>query len=117
MTPAPAPPPGAPPAWPCLQGLAGDACRLALTVVPNARRTGADGLHDGCLRVRLASPPVDGRANAQLLAWLADELHLPRRAVTLHRGDSARRKWVDIDAPAATVAAWLARQVPQEPAP
>jgi uncharacterized protein len=110
-----APPPlaGAEHAWPCLQSLpGGGACRLALAVVPNARRTGADGLHDGCLRVRLASPPVDGRANAQLLTWLADELHLPRRAVNLHRGDSARRKWVDIEAPAAHIAGWLATQVP-----
>ncbi len=112
MKPAPALQPGAVPTWPCLQELAGGACRLALTVVPNARRTGADGLHDGCLRVRLAAPPVDGRANAQLLAWLAAELHLPRRGITLQRGDSARRKWVDIEAPAAAVAAWLATRVP-----
>lgn len=106
----PAPAPGATAGWPCLQPRADGGCRLALAVMPGARRTGADGLHDGCLRVRLAAPPVDGRANAQLLAWLAEELRLPRRAVTLQRGDSARRKWVDIDAPAASVAAWLAAQ-------
>ncbi|HRD97903.1 MAG TPA: DUF167 family protein, partial [Rubrivivax sp.] len=35
-------------------------------MVPQARRTAADGLHDGALRVRLAAPPVDGKANAQL---------------------------------------------------
>ena len=87
----------------------GSGCRLLVSVVPNARRTGADGLHDGCLRVRLAAPPVEGKANARLLAWLADELQCPKRAVRLLRGDSARRKQIEIDAPPEAVAAWLTR--------
>ena len=82
---------------------------LRVAVVPNARRTGADGLHDGALRVRLAAQPVEGQANARLLAWLADELGCAKRAVRLQRGDTSRRKVVEIDLPAATVAAWLAR--------
>ncbi len=97
-------------AWPCLSaGSAGDGSLLRVAVVPNARRTGADGLHDGALRVRLAAPPVEGKANARLLAWLADELGCARRAVRLQRGDTARRKAVEIDLPAAAVAAgWRA---------
>ncbi|MBX3604355.1 MAG: DUF167 domain-containing protein [Piscinibacter sp.] len=71
-----------------------------------------DGLHDGALRVRLAAPPVDGRANDALLRWLAGELGLPRRALALVRGAGARRKAVEIEAPVAQVAAWLARQMP-----
>jgi hypothetical protein len=94
-------------AWPCLAARAAG-CVLQLSVAPNARRTGADGLHDGALRVRLAAPPVDGKANERLLAWLADELGLPKRAVRLLRGDSARRKTVEIDAPAQAVQRWLA---------
>lgn len=84
---------------------------LDVSVSPNARRTAADGLHDGALRVRLAAPPVDGKANAQLLGWLADELGCPKRAVTLLRGDSSRRKQVQVDLPATAVAAWLAKRV------
>jgi hypothetical protein len=95
-------------AWPCLSAR-GEGALLRVAVVPNARRTGADGLHDGALRVRLAAPPVEGRANARLLAWLADELGCARRAVRLQRGDHARRKAVEVDLPAAAVAAWLAR--------
>ncbi len=83
-------------------------------MVPRARRTGADGLHDGCLRVRLAAPPVDGQANEQLLAWLAGELRLPRRALRLLRGEASRRKQVVIAAPLADVERWLA-QVLQAP--
>lgn len=94
--------------WPCLSPR-GDGVRLAVSVMPNARRTQADGLHDGSLRVRLAAPPVDGKANEALVAWLADQLALPRRAVTLVRGQGARRKWLDLDADPARVVAWLER--------
>ena len=62
-------------------------------------------------RVRLAAQPVEGQANARLLAWLAAELGCARRAVRLQRGDAARRKAVEIDLPAAAVAEWLARVV------
>ena len=81
---------------------------LAVAVVPNAKRTAVDGWREGALRIRLAAPPVDGKANAQLTAWLADELGLARRAVRLARGATARRKQVEIDAPAERVRAWLA---------
>lgn len=94
------------PRWPCLS-IGASSVRLAISVVPNARRTGADGLHDGALRVRLAAPPVDGKANELLLAWLATELGLPRRAIRLVRGDSARRKTIEIDAAPEHVARWL----------
>ncbi|MDP1646626.1 MAG: DUF167 domain-containing protein [Rubrivivax sp.] len=95
-------------AWACLSEHAGGSL-LRVAVVPNARRTGADGLHDGALRVRLAAQPVEGQANARLLAWLADELGCARRAVRLQRGDTSRRKTVEIDLPAAAVATWLER--------
>jgi uncharacterized protein len=88
--------------------------RLDVSVVPNAKRTGADGRHDGALRVRLAAPPVDGKANEVLIAWLAGELGVPRRAVTLLRGQSSRRKQLAIDVSVEQLAAWLARVAPLE---
>jgi uncharacterized protein (TIGR00251 family) len=96
--------------WPCLT-LHGEVPWLAVSVQPNAKRTAADGLHDGALRVRLGAPPVDGKANQLLIDWLADELGVPKRAVQLVRGDTSRRKWLAIDAPAERVAAWLATRV------
>lgn len=98
------------PGWPCLTAAPGG-CRLDLSVSPNAKRTAADGLHDGALRVRLAAPPVDGKANAALLAWLADELGCARREVSLLRGEASRRKQLAIGLPEARVAAWLAKVV------
>lgn len=99
-------PGGSDAAWPCLSAH-GDGSLLRVVVTPNAPRTAADGLHDGCLRVRLAAPPVDGKANDALQAWLAAQLGLPRRAVQLLRGDTARRKQWQLEAPSAVVAAWL----------
>jgi uncharacterized protein len=95
-------------AWPCLAAR-GESVLLAVAVVPNAKRTAADGLHDGALRVRLAAAPVDGKANDALVEWVAGELRLPRRAVRLLRGASSRRKQLEVDLDAAAVAAWLAR--------
>jgi len=93
--------------WACLS-MHGATPWLAVSVQPNAKRTAADGLHDATLRVRLCAPPVDGKANQLLIGWLAGELGLPRRAITLVRGETSRRKWLAIDAPLARVEAWLA---------
>lgn len=96
------------PDWPCL-GPRGEGSLLQVAVSPNARRTGADGLHDGALRVRLVAPPVDGKANDLLVDWLARELGLPRRAVRVARGATSRRKAIEVDAAPAVLALWLNR--------
>jgi hypothetical protein len=78
-------------------------------VVPNAKRTEVVGLHGGDLRVRLSAPPVDGKANEMLAAWVAEQLSLPKRDVRLLRGTTSRQKQLEIDAPLAQVALWLDR--------
>ncbi|HWA87669.1 MAG TPA: DUF167 domain-containing protein [Opitutus sp.] len=72
-------------------------CTLAVKVIPNAPRTEIAGWLGDALKIKLHAPPVDGRANAALCAFLADRLQLPRRAVTLLRGDTSRRKLLRID--------------------
>ena len=84
---------------------------LLVSVMPNAKRTATGGLHDGALRVRLAAPPIEGRANEALVAWLAKSLGIPKRAVELLRGGSSRRKQLAIDVDLETAAAWLAAQL------
>lgn len=91
---------------PCLKAVDA-ACELQVQVVPNASRTAVAGLHDGALRVRLMAPPIDGRANTALLAWVAAALGLPRRSVQLLSGESGRRKRLALDCAPARVAAWL----------
>lgn len=93
-----------------------DGCELLLQVVPNAGHTALAGLHGDALRVRLAAPPVEGRANAVLIQWLAKSLGLARRDVSLLGGDLSRRKRMQIDCPPERVASWLREQgVPDDP--
>jgi uncharacterized protein (TIGR00251 family) len=99
---------------PCL-GARGSGVLLLVSVMPNAKRTEADGLHDGALRVRLAAPPIEGRANEALVAWLAKSLGVPKRSVELLRGESSRRKQVAIDVPLEVARAWLERALAGAP--
>jgi uncharacterized protein (TIGR00251 family) len=100
-------------AWPCLRAVEAGVV-LDLSVVPGAKRTEPVGLHDGALRVRLAAPPVDGKANEALIAWLAAELGLPRRSVELLRGASSRRKQLRLACTLAHAQAWLTLRCPRE---
>ncbi|HEU4784886.1 MAG TPA: DUF167 family protein [Ktedonobacterales bacterium] len=79
-------------------GIREDEARLtvAVRVTPRARRN-ALTLEGETLRAWLTAPPVDGAANAALLALLAERLGLPKRAVTLLRGESSREKLVAIE--------------------
>lgn len=72
---------------------------LAVHAVPGARATAWAGRHGQAWRIRLAAPPSDGRANAALLAFIAAELDLPKSAVRLRQGASARQKLLEIDCP------------------
>ena len=75
-------------------------------VIPNASRTQSDGEHDGALRVRLHAPPVDGKANLALIAWLADTLEIAKRDVELVRGQTSKRKQLRVSAAASLKAKW-----------
>jgi uncharacterized protein (TIGR00251 family) len=86
----------------------GNGVLLQLSVMPNAKRTEVDGLHDGALRLRLAAPPIDGRANEALVAWLAKSLGVPKRHVEVLRGESSRRKQVAIAVTHDVAVQWLA---------
>jgi uncharacterized protein (TIGR00251 family) len=78
-----------------------NAALLDVRVVPRAGKSGVAGLRDGALLVRLAAAPVDGAANAELIAVLADALHLPKRSIEIVSGDRSRSKRVRIDGMAA----------------
>ncbi len=64
--------------------------------MPCARRN-ALKFEGETLRAWLTAPPVDGAANAALVALLAERLGIPKRAVTLLRGETAREKVVAIE--------------------
>jgi uncharacterized protein len=65
---------------------------LAVRVQPRASRTELAGILGAELKVKVTAPPVDSAANDALVAFLADTLDLPKRAVTLIRGQTSRHK-------------------------
>jgi uncharacterized protein len=71
--------------------------RLTVRVQPRAARSEVVGAYGDALRVRLNAPPVDGAANAALVELLAGCFGVPRSAVRVVRGHSARTKLVDVD--------------------
>ncbi len=78
----------------------GDRLRLALRVQPRAPEDAFGPPYGDELRVRLKAPPVDGKANARLIAFLADAFSVPRRSVSIQRVARGRSKVVLIESPA-----------------
>lgn len=70
---------------------------LTLHIQPGAKKTEVAGEHGDALKIRLAAPPVDGKANAALLAFIAERLGVSRSAVTLKSGQTSRRKVVEVE--------------------
>ena len=74
----------------------GKGVTLRLHIQPGAKKTEVVGLHGEALKIRLAAPPVDGKANACLIAFLADRLGVARAAISLLSGESSRAKRVHV---------------------
>jgi uncharacterized protein (TIGR00251 family) len=74
-----------------------ESCTLAIKAIPNAPRSEVIGWLGDALKVKVHAPPVEGRANEVLCEFLAESLGLPRRAVTVLRGDTSRQKIIRID--------------------
>ncbi|MCK6395081.1 DUF167 family protein [Zoogloea sp.] len=81
-------------AW--LSRAADGSVMLTLHIQPGAKKTEIVGLHGEALKIRLAAPPVDGKANAALIAYLAKVCGVSRSDVVLVSGESARAKRVRI---------------------
>jgi uncharacterized protein (TIGR00251 family) len=68
-----------------------------IVVQPRASRAGVGPVQGDRLRVAVTAPPVDGKANEAVIAALAAALDLPRRSITIVRGETGRRKTVRLD--------------------
>jgi uncharacterized protein (TIGR00251 family) len=74
--------------------MAAPSCTLELKTIPNAPRNEIVGWMGPALKVKVHAPALEGRANDELLDFLAAQLGLHRRDVTLLRGDKSRQKLV-----------------------
>ena len=72
---------------------------LELHVQPGAKRTEFAGKHGERIKIRLAAPAMEGRANEALVEFLADYYRVPRRNVTIASGERSRAKRVIIERP------------------
>jgi hypothetical protein len=70
---------------------------LHVRLTPRGGRDALTGVRDGVVQARVAAPPVDGKANAALCKLLARALGVPRTAVTVVRGQTAREKVVRVE--------------------
>lgn len=84
---------------------AGDAaCVIAIHAQPGAAKSEIAGEHGGALKLRIQARPVEGAANAALLAFLAKRLGVAKSTLTLVSGESSRQKRLRVPLPAAVVA-------------
>jgi len=73
------------------------ASSFRVRVVPRAKQHAVGGVEDGVLSVRLAAPPVEGKANEALRAFLAERLGVRRSAVRIEVGERSRHKIVSVE--------------------
>lgn len=69
---------------------------LNVHLVPSASKNEIVGWHDGALKIRIASPPVDGKANEELVRFLAKSLDLAPSEINIVGGHASKRKRVEI---------------------
>jgi uncharacterized protein (TIGR00251 family) len=70
---------------------------LEIRLQPRGGRDHVMGERDGAVLIRIAAPPVDGKANQALIAFVAKTLGLPKGAVTIIRGETSRNKVIRVD--------------------
>ena len=94
--------------------------RLAVQVAPNAKKSEVMALLDDSVKIRLQAPPLDGRANEELIRFLAQQLGVAKSAVTLTHGHTNKRKLLEIRGAHLSVesaSANLLAQLAESPAP
>jgi uncharacterized protein (TIGR00251 family) len=77
--------------------MTGESALLRIRVQPRAKRDEVVGERDGAIVIRLKAPPVDGKANAALTAFIAKAAGVPRSRVEIVKGATAREKTVRVE--------------------
>ncbi len=84
-----------------------DGCIVTVKVTPRAKKPEITAADPDWLRIRLQAPPVDGKANAELIAFFAKTLGIPKRSVEILTGDTSRLKRVKLHGVSASAVAAL----------
>jgi len=70
---------------------------LKIHIQPGARKNEIVGLHGDAIKIKIKAPPVDGRANEELIDFLAKHYGVPKRSVQIVSGHTSRQKTVKIE--------------------
>ena len=71
-----------------------DSTLLSVKVTPNASRNQIVSWEDDILKIRIQSPPLDGKANKALIAFLSKQTRLSKSRIAIQRGKTGRQKWI-----------------------
>jgi uncharacterized protein (TIGR00251 family) len=77
--------------------------KLHISVKPNGRKDEVIIEADGAIKVKIIAPPVEGKANKYLMAFLSVYFNLPKSSITLLNGETNSFKTIEIDAPDADI--------------
>jgi uncharacterized protein (TIGR00251 family) len=70
---------------------------VSFHIVPNAKENKVVGEHGDAIKIKLRAPAVEGKANAALRSFLAEQLKVPERTIVLERGQKSREKIIRIE--------------------
>ena len=71
-----------------------EGCVLKCWIQPRSSRSAVIGIHGDALKIALTAPPVDGKANKELIKFLAKYFKLPKGGIQIIAGDSSRSKTI-----------------------
>ena len=71
--------------------------RLTVRVTPNASRSEITGVREGVLQIKIAAPPVEGKANKELVEFLSEALGVRKSAVIIVKGQTGRKKIIEVE--------------------
>ncbi len=80
---------------------------ISIYVQPGARKSEIIGVHNERLKIKIKAPPVEGKANEEIVNFLADKLNLSKSSIVLLRGEKSREKDLLVNVPALAIVSLL----------
>lgn len=74
-----------------------DKAILGIYLQPGAKKTEVSGVHDNHIKIKVNSPPVDGKANEALILFLSEFLDIPKSKIKIVSGEKSRIKKISIE--------------------
>lgn len=70
--------------------------RIKFRIIPNARKTELAGEYANAVKIKLSAPPIEGKANAELIKYLSKSLGVSKSSITFVSGETSKDKLLEI---------------------